>query len=133
MLNQQGRDKLRSFHNRCARFWTGRYITKINDEWIYPDTTKSLELAYLLPIEEYMTKRKNTIQIYACETDIYEECIAKQLYIKADNTLQWWDNIIQYIETNEEGNNINNNLTNETENNAYDPDEIEIEWWTEEI
>jgi hypothetical protein len=135
VLNQNGRDKLRSFHHRSARFLTGRYITQIDDKWIYPETKKTLELAHLLPIEEYMLKRKNTIQLYACDTAIYEECRTKQLYVKADNTLQWWDNIIYYNDSIDYNNNnnliINDNDNNEAVNITYDPNEIELEWWTD--
>ena len=62
VLNDYGRRKLTTFHNKCARFLTGRYITKVDDEWIYPDTTKTLELAHLLPIEDCIKKcRRETI------------------------------------------------------------------------
>lgn len=52
-------------------FLNGRYITKVNDEWINPETIKRLALAYLLPIEEYTKKRKNSIKSYVLATDIH--------------------------------------------------------------
>ena len=92
---------MRTFHHKSARFLTGRYITQIDDEWIYPETKRTLELAHLLPIEDYIMNRKNKIQLYASETEIYNECIAKSLYVKADNSLQWWTEYIkQYIKLN---------------------------------
>lgn len=47
--------------------------------------------------------------------------ITKSLYIKSDNSLEWW----------RENGKLN---INETENNnGYDPaNEIALEWWTEE-
>ena len=52
--------KLNSFHNRCARFITGRHIKKLdNNIWEYPDTSTTLKMANLLTINEYITKRKN--------------------------------------------------------------------------
>ena len=133
VLNQHGRDKLTSFHNRCARFLTGRFITKVDEEWIYPDTQKTLELAHLLPVEEYIIKRRKTLEeSYALNSEIYEECVRKSIYIKGNNNLEWWT---KNHSINNNNNNIinNNNNINESEYNVYDPNEIEIEWWTEEI
>ena len=111
---------MRTFHHKSARFLTGRYITQIDDEWIYPETKRTLELAHLLPIEDYIMNRKNKIQLYASETEIYNECIAKSLYVKADNSLQWW------TEYNKQYNEIC-----QTVYDTYDIDEIELEWDTE--
>ena len=86
VLNEYGRNKPKSFHNKCARFLTGRYITKIDDKWVYPETKKTLELAHLLPVEDYIMKRITTIRTYAFGTEIYKECIAKSGYIKGDNS-----------------------------------------------
>ena len=106
----------------CARFLTGRYITKIDDEWVYPETEKTLELAHLLPIEDYIMKRLNTIRPYAFGTDIYKECVAKSGYIKGDNSRTWWTDNKQDTERNE----------TEYEYDNYDPNEIELEWGTED-
>lgn len=79
VLNEQGRNKFKGFCNKCAHFLTGRYITKVNDEWINPETKKRLDLAYLLPIEEYTKNRKNSIKSYALDRDIHTGSIKKSL------------------------------------------------------
>ena len=138
VLNKDLKCKLRSFHHRSARFLTGRYITKIDDEWVYPETKKTLELAHLLPIDDYIMKRKQTIATYALQTAIYKECINKSLYIKNDNSLQWWtdmendDNEDDDNNNNNDDNNNNNNINITQQYDNYDPNEIEIIWCTEE-
>lgn len=68
-------------------------------------------------------KRKNTIQLYALETEIYNDCIQKSLYyIKGDNSLQYYDNnnnnIIQETDNN------NNNTIQETEHALFIADNL---------
>ena len=82
--------KLNSFHNRCARFITGRHITKIDDQWHYPETKQTLELAHVLPVEDYIIKRKNTILDFAYNTNVYKTCQKATRIIIADNSLEWW-------------------------------------------
>ena len=94
VLSEGGKNKINSFHNRCARFITGRFITKLEDDtWVCPDTKTTLEMADLLPIEEYIERRKNTISEYAISTNIFHDCIQKSKYIKSDNSLEWWKNL----------------------------------------
>ena len=70
VLTDHIKRKLNSFHNRCARFITGRHITKVDDQWHYPETKQTLELAHVLPVEDYIIKRKNTILDFAYNTNI---------------------------------------------------------------
>ena len=78
--------RLNAFHRRCARFITGRHIRMLDDEtWIYPSTTKTLELADLLSIEDYIETRKLTVGGYVEGTDIFKEC--KEM---TTNRLVWW-------------------------------------------
>ena len=136
VLNDHGRNKLKTAHHRSAWFMTGRYITKINEEWVYPDTKRTLELAHLLPIEEYITNRKNTIQLYALDTDIYNDCIIKSLHTKADNSLQWWT---EYKQQNKEiCETVYSNYYYQQNNeiydivyDTYDMNQIQLEWCTE--
>ena len=129
VINDNSKSKLRSFHNRCARFLTGRYITQKDEQWVYPETKRTLELAHLLPIEDYIIKRKTKIEEYARETAIYDECIKKSLYIKSNNSLQWWPKTNISIDNNNII--INNNNNNKQQYDNYDPNEIELEWLTE--
>ena len=90
VINENVRNKLRTFHNRCARFITGRFITKEEDTWIFPDTATTLQLADLLSIDEYIMNRRNTISEYAMGTNIYSKCKKSGNYNKSDNKLEWW-------------------------------------------
>ena len=79
-------ERLNAFHRRCARFITGRHIRMLDDlTWVYPSTTKTLELADLLPIKDYVEKRKLTVAGYVEGTDIYAAC--KEV---TTNRLVWW-------------------------------------------
>ena len=91
VINEKVRDKLRTFHNRCARFITGCFITKEEDgTWIFPETKKTLQLAHLLTVDDYITKRRDTIFNYAMGTEIYSKCKSAADIFKSDNKLEWW-------------------------------------------
>ena len=90
VINENVRNKLRTFHNRCARFITGRFITKEEDIWIFPDTKTTLEVADLLSIDEYIMNRRNTISEYAMGTKLYSKCANSGNFNKSDNKLEWW-------------------------------------------
>jgi hypothetical protein len=90
VINKKVRDKLRNFHNRCARFITGRYITKENDTWIFPETTKTLQLAGLLTVDEYINNRKGTVLGYVKSTEIFKKCKEAETEFKSDNKMEWW-------------------------------------------
>jgi hypothetical protein len=97
--------KLQSFHRRCARFITGRHIKLVDDKWIYPCTKKTMEMADLLPIEEYIKKRKDTIRIFAEEREILAKCKSSSILTRNNRSLAWWD----------EKRNIEENIMNITE------------------
>ena len=85
VINEKVRDKLQTFRNRCARFITGRFITKEEDgTWIFPETKKTLQLAHLLTVDDY------TIFNYAMGTEIYSKCKSAADIFKSDNKLEWW-------------------------------------------
>ena len=91
VLNQGLKDKLNSFHNRCARYITGDHIRVIDDVWYYPSRKETLEKADLLTIDEYITKRKNTVSIYAEETQIFKDCKEITERTKDNKSLAWWN------------------------------------------
>jgi hypothetical protein len=91
VLNNLAKEKLQSFHHRCARYITGRHIRKEEEIWIYPDNKTTLELADLLPIEEYIKKRKETILIFARDIPIFQQCNTSQYMRRHNNSLVWWD------------------------------------------
>jgi ribonucleotide reductase beta subunit family protein with ferritin-like domain len=67
--------KLNSFHHMYARFITGRHIQQVGEEWIYPNTEETLKQANLLTIQEYLNKRRKTVQNYVLTTNIFQECL----------------------------------------------------------
>ena len=88
VLSEHAKRKLKSFHNRCARFVTGRHIRKIEETWIYPSSKDTLKLAGLLTIDEYITKRKETVKGYAVTTEIFKKW-AESSNSLACNLLEW--------------------------------------------
>ena len=92
------RKRLNSFHNRCTRYITGRHITMKNDIWEYPDTKKTLDLADLLKLEDYIEKRKNTIFGFAENLQLYKECELSSKINRGENNLVWWpENCIRFV------------------------------------
>jgi len=61
-MNSLTRNKLKSFHNRCARFITGNHIRKKGEEWLHPSTVEVLEKAKLLRIDKYISRRKENVK-----------------------------------------------------------------------
>ena len=91
VINEKVRNKFRTFHNRCARFITGRFITKQDDgSWLFPDTKTTLQQAFLLPIDDYITKRRETVSHYVEEKKIYSKCKSAVEQFKSENKLEWW-------------------------------------------
>ena len=88
VLSEHAKRKLKSFHNRCARFVTGRHIRKIEETWIYPSSKDTLELAGLLTIDEYITKRKETVKGYAVTTEIFKKWAESSNSLTC-NSLEW--------------------------------------------
>jgi hypothetical protein len=58
--------------------------------WIFPETKRTLELAFLLPIDDYITNRRGTVLEYAMGTEIYSKCSESAILNKSDNKLEWW-------------------------------------------
>jgi hypothetical protein len=78
--------KVHCFHHMCARFITGRHIQQVGEEWIYPNTEETLKQANLLTIQEYLNKRRKTVQNYVLTTNIFQECL------KSRGTSASWKN-----------------------------------------
>ena len=47
-------------------------------------------MAFLLSIDEYITKRRETVSHYAEQTKIYSKCKSAVEIYKSDNKLEWW-------------------------------------------
>jgi hypothetical protein len=91
IVSKRALNRLRSFHHRCARYITRRHIRKDeNDEWICPTSAEVLELVGLKTIDEYITKRKNTLKRYATSRAIYLECERSRPLTTSAAPLVWW-------------------------------------------
>lgn len=87
---ETGRRKLSSFHNRCARYITGRHIKQQEDgTWVYPCSKITRKEADLLTVEEYIQKRKQTITPFAEEQEIFTKCRQSESLIRSSQ-LMWW-------------------------------------------
>jgi hypothetical protein len=85
--------KLQSFHHMCARFITGQHIKLIGEEWVYPRTEEVLKNATLLTIEEYISKRRNTVKTYVFSTNIFRQCQNSKGTSTSWKKLTWWENV----------------------------------------
>jgi hypothetical protein len=84
--------KLESFHRRCPRCITGRHIHP-NEEgiWIYPSSAETLEIAGLLPIDECIRRRVQTVLESVQTREIYKSCLDSQPLARVPS---WWE---QYL------------------------------------
>lgn len=83
--------KLQSFHRRCARYITGQHIRQNPDEtWTCPSSEIVLEQAGLWTIQQYIKRRRNTVEPYARSRPIYQRCETSQPLASSPNQLVWW-------------------------------------------
>ena len=54
---------------------------------------KTLQLAYLLSIDDYIIQRRGTVLEYAIETELFRRCQSAKEFFKSDNKLEWWTGI----------------------------------------
>jgi hypothetical protein len=82
--------KLETFRNKVARHITHKHIRKLaNTEiWIYPNMDQVLQEAGLLPLQEYIQKRKTTLLRWAQNRDIYHT--ARQLEHSLGGNKKFW-------------------------------------------
>ena len=93
VITQKMLHSLQSFHQRCARFITGRHIwMDVNGHWTYPSSGVTLNHAGLLPIEDYIKSRKASIMKYAEARPIYNTCKASTPIASNPRQLVWWGN-----------------------------------------
>ena len=83
--------KLQSFHRRCARYITGQHIRQERDgEWTCPSSETVLKQAGLWTIQQYIQRRRNTVELYAQSRPIYQRCVTSQPLASSPNQLVWW-------------------------------------------
>jgi hypothetical protein len=86
---------LTSFHHGIARWLTGRYPHPISDadddNWIYPSIKKTLRIAGLFTMDEYLNRRRRYLEEYTGQLQKLQEC---QDAFQMGNTTRrvfWWN------------------------------------------
>ena len=83
--------QLRSFHARVARFICNRHIRPLPDgEWILPPTEEVLEECGLETIDEYIRRRRNTVNNFVSNREIYDRCRGAGPVFGNPNQVVWW-------------------------------------------
>ena len=84
--------QLRSFHRRCARHITRTHIRQEEEDgtWIYPSSEGVLKEAGLDTIEEYIQKRRDTVEAFAQFRPLYEAC---KNSTPLRNHAVWWKQV----------------------------------------
>jgi hypothetical protein len=83
--------KLQSFHRRCARYITGQHIRQnLDGSWTCPSSAAVLEQAGLCTIQEYIQRRRTTVETYARSLPIYNRCEASHPLASNPNQCVWW-------------------------------------------
>ena len=74
-VRSQAMDKvLAGFHHRVARRLTGLYPKLQGGQWVYPPVEEALEAAALYPMDEYLTRRRNTLLPQVINRPVYGLC-----------------------------------------------------------
>ena len=82
---------MNSFHHRCARYLVGDHIRQLpSGEWTAPDSAQVLKKAGLKTIQEYISARKNKLQVYAASRPILQKCKESNKLVTNVNQLVWW-------------------------------------------
>ncbi len=83
---------LNSFHHRCARYIAGDHIRQKSDgEWILPCSEEVLAKCGMFSIEEYIRRRKQTIENYVVRRPIYQTCLSSIASAGFVNQKVWWE------------------------------------------
>jgi hypothetical protein len=83
--------KVEVFHKQIARRLTGRtpVYHRHEDEWQYLPLGNALEEAGLLPIDEYITRRRNKIPEFVATRPLYDICCELNSIGLGDNHQFW--------------------------------------------
>jgi hypothetical protein len=83
---------LKSFHHRCARYITKCHIRQDSDgTWICPPSAEVLEEVDLLPVQEYLKNRRDTIHKYISTTKLWQKCKDSKVLASNPNQKVWWE------------------------------------------
>ena len=91
-LTERELSLLSSFHNRCVRGITRRWIKLDIEEGRFecPDMRITFEQAGLERIEKYISKRKATITPYAKTRALYRKCLMTKKTPSSAHKVVWW-------------------------------------------
>jgi hypothetical protein len=86
------RKALESFHHRVARQISNLRIRidPNTGDWIYPPLNVALTTASLLPLEEYVLRRRSYLLAWARDRPILQQSQQLQRGIGAPQHLYWW-------------------------------------------
>ena len=83
---------LRGFHHRVARRLTGLSAHRHNGVWVVPPAEDALRAAGLLPIEEYITRRRHNLLVQVQTRPIYQICRGTERLPSTPHTRRvWWE------------------------------------------
>lgn len=90
--SQRMRSALQGFHNKVARRLTGLRPRLHEGAWTVPPIAEALEASGLHPIEEYITRRRETLKAQVVGRPIYQICMQTQrMPGTPTNTQVWWE------------------------------------------
>jgi hypothetical protein len=88
--SQSMRLALQGFHHKVARKITNLRPKRQNGVWVVPPIADALEGAGLHPIEEYITRRRNTLLAHVRQRPVYQICQAVERLPGTPTTTQFW-------------------------------------------
>ena len=75
-----------------ARYLCNRHIRCLEDDtWEYPPTVEVLETAGLFSIDEYIRRRRSTVNTFMVPRDIYTKCINSRRADRNIRRIVWWE------------------------------------------
>ncbi len=95
VISQTMWQRLRTFHNGAARDISRKRIIvdEENGEYQYPDMETIFTDINLLPIEEYIRRRKETLIATVDREDYDDEVLTKCKDLKRSKRTKWWDKL----------------------------------------
>jgi hypothetical protein len=90
-VNEGIKRQFQSFHTRVARFLTGKHIRPLEDgSWHCPTTQKLLQEAGLETVEEYISRRRQTIRGFVRHRPMYQHCMLSAAAGVSTRKTVWW-------------------------------------------
>ncbi len=90
-VNEGIKRQFQSFHTRVARFVTGRHIRPLEDgSWHCLPTQEVLQEAGLETVEEYISRRRQTVRGFARYRPMYQHCLLSAAAGVSTRKTVWW-------------------------------------------